>query len=104
MPKCFNSSNPLSIVFYPLHAPQLRTIVPMSEVQSSPVFKVRFYFLGMPKMKIGIILISFIRSMWLFYPSILPVFGVEGVCCDNVVISKFHSFSPSDHTAHPYYP
>ena len=46
--------------------------------------------------------------MRLYYPSVLPAIGAEGMCCQNVVISKIHSFPPrpplphNDHTPHPY--
>ena len=35
-------------------------------------------------MKIGIFLIATLRSMWSFYPPILPVIGAEYMCCKNV--------------------
>ena len=42
---------------------------------------------------IGIFWIHIIRSMWLFYPSLLPVISAEFMRCENVALSIFPSFS-----------
>ena len=46
--------------------------------------------------KIGIFLISVIRSMWAFVPLILPVIGTDCTHCQNGVKSKFHSFRETE--------
>ena len=43
--------------------------------------------------KITSFLFPIIMSMWPLYLSILAVLGAECMCCENVFISKFHSFS-----------
>ena len=37
------------------------------------------------------------RSMWPFYPSIPYVIGAKRMCCENIVTSKFPSFSWNVH-------
>ena len=34
--------------------------------------------------------------MYSFYGLILPVIGAEYMCCENILYSKFHSFSWND--------
>ena len=41
-------------------------------------------------MKIGFFPIAILRSIWSLHTSILPVIGVECMCCEIVVMSKFH--------------
>ena len=43
--------------------------------------------------KFSVFLIAITRSVWSLYPPILLVTSAESVCCENVVISKFHCFS-----------
>ena len=58
-----------------------------------------FFCISQKKLSLNTKMIFFdrnFRQIWSFYSSPLPVIDAECVCCENVVLRKFPSFSRNE--------
>ena len=94
---CFNSfqNGKTQLAFYPLVSipPEPYPLGPYPSLLERQKQAIRI------PLECFLVLVAFIRSIWLFCPTILPVIGAERMCYENVIISKFHSFSWNERTS-----